>query len=300
MSFSLTRGSGTQVTFHVRYKGKRNPTDVHVLLLDPKNPSIDHAQRLTGYDRIPAGFNPQQGFDIPYSTNPPAFPFEHGKLAKGIYTFALTWSFGDQQSDETDPDQITLIQPPLKDGAASDIPPGCTCTVTQANAVTPTLSYDQSKQELTVELGVDTRFFVGQSAQPTTVSVAVGAKWSIYHFVGDAWEQIHAGDHVQPLTFPCGSGLTAYQTKDFESTNLAAGDLRGKNLVLLLKCQCEITGDIQAGPKNSFTVCRRVGATLDVTVDPPKFKSDVRGGAWGAGTFTDSDWISAVKDPTTP
>ena len=29
MSFSLTRGSGTQVTFHVRYDGAGIPSDVH-------------------------------------------------------------------------------------------------------------------------------------------------------------------------------------------------------------------------------------------------------------------------------
>ena len=115
MSFSLTRGSGTQVTFHVRYDGAGIPSDVHIVLLDPKNPSIDHATRLIDYPHIPEEFDPKKGFDIPFSTNPPAFPFDNGKLVNGTYTFALVWTFGvGTRRDETDPDQPTLVQPPLE------------------------------------------------------------------------------------------------------------------------------------------------------------------------------------------
>jgi hypothetical protein len=115
MSFTISQGSGTQVTFHVRYEGAGVPTDLHIYLLDPKNPSIDHATALVGYDTIPPGLNPKAGFDIPFSTNPPAFPLTGGKLASGVYTFALTWSFDvETRPNETDPDHPILIQPPLQ------------------------------------------------------------------------------------------------------------------------------------------------------------------------------------------
>jgi hypothetical protein len=116
MGFTVTRGpGGSQLTFHVRYDGAGVPSDLHVVLLDPEHPSIDKGKPLVGYDHIPEEDDPKKGIDIPASTGWAQFPHDAtGQLATGIYTFALRWSFGiGTRPDEIDPDQPTIVQPPL-------------------------------------------------------------------------------------------------------------------------------------------------------------------------------------------
>jgi hypothetical protein len=106
---SPTGGGG--IIFHLVYTGEGKPQDCWVLLLDPKNPDPKQGKRLVGFDQIPPDKNPQTGFDIgPYYPGSPTFPTNGGKLADGIYTFAVTWSFGGAQPDITDPDKPNIIQ----------------------------------------------------------------------------------------------------------------------------------------------------------------------------------------------
>jgi len=108
MSFTLSVGEAHKVTFHVRYQGKGVPNDLHILLQDPKNPGREHARDLIAYLTIPSGMDPLQGIDIPYF--PSSFPTVGGRLAPGIYTFLLVWSFGGERPDELDPDTPSLTE----------------------------------------------------------------------------------------------------------------------------------------------------------------------------------------------
>src|SRR5688500_8555693 len=107
MSFTLTQGASGKVTFHTRYTGDKTPTDLHIALLDangkPKN--------ITGYPRIPPGMDPNKGIDVDIFPGPPNFPFKDKRLAPGIYTFQLVWSFSNEFPNETDADTPSLTVP---------------------------------------------------------------------------------------------------------------------------------------------------------------------------------------------
>lgn len=108
MSFTLTRRNDGRITFQTRYTGDKTPTDLHIALLDAEG---GKPKNLIGYPTIPPDMDPKKGIDIDISPGPPNFPFKDRKLAPGVYTFRLIWSFHNEFPDETDQDTPSLTVP---------------------------------------------------------------------------------------------------------------------------------------------------------------------------------------------
>jgi hypothetical protein len=111
MSFTIVPGKAGKITFHVRYDGTAVPKDLQIYLLDPQNPDLAHAKKIIGYPEIPPDLDPKKGIDIPYYPGA-QFPTENGRLAPGIYTFLLEWSFGGTQPNEPDTDKPSITGEP--------------------------------------------------------------------------------------------------------------------------------------------------------------------------------------------
>lgn len=111
MTFSLERGDAGKVTFKLKYDGDVRPKDFHIYLLDKDHPDIAHAKKLIDQPSIPDEWDPNgKGIDVPYYPGSPNFPMEDGKLATGVYTFALVWSFGPGGTEHTDDQTASLVQ----------------------------------------------------------------------------------------------------------------------------------------------------------------------------------------------
>ena len=74
---------GQTVTFHLKYEGNPPPPDdVHIEVLTP-----DGWVAVVGYDHIPAGMNPVNGFDIPVPPTP-------AWSSPGQHSFRVRWTRG--------------------------------------------------------------------------------------------------------------------------------------------------------------------------------------------------------------